>query len=181
MRAPALYQDPFAPVLLSSPAVVITDEQRMYIREVLEIACSDTQFADKAYRSIVRILTGGSVVTPTVASLSPSGAVIGSPSFDVHVIGDGFSPLSKIVFAGNEEPTTFVSPTELTTGVNMDVWLGPDAVPVGVLSEDGVLSNTVPFTFTTAATQSVQGAGLITPKPVTQPVHHTGQTTGVKK
>jgi len=142
-----LYQDPFAPVLFNSPPLVLTDEQRLYIREILETACSDSRFAEKAYVAIARVLTGGETVVAEVTSLSPDTAIIGDPSFDIHVMGTGFKSNSVIVFNGFEEPTTVVSATELTTGVNMPLWLAPAVVPVGV-GTDGVLSNLMDFTFT---------------------------------
>lgn len=142
-----LHPDPFSAVLLSSPALPVTDEQKELIREVLNTACSDSRFAQKAYIAIYLILTGGIAKVPKVTSLSPNTVDIGSPSFDIHVHGTGFTPLSKIVFNGFEEPTTFVSPTELTTGVNMPLWLAPAVVPVAVLSEDGVMSDPLSFSF----------------------------------
>jgi hypothetical protein len=129
----------------------------MYIREVCSIGASDEQFAEKMYRAIVQILTGGSVKAPVVSSLSPNTVVIGAPSFDIHVVGEFFTPGSKIVFNGYEEPTVFVSQTELTTGVNMPLWLAPAIIPVNVLSEDGIQSNAMSFAFTdTAVVMSAQ-------------------------
>lgn len=142
------HPDPFNATLLESPVLAVTSEQKMYVREVLDIACSDSKFSQKAYDAISHILTGGSVKVPTVTSLVPNSAEIGDPSFTLHVHGTNFNSGSIIIFAGQEEPTTVVSATELTTGVNMSVWLGPDVLPVSVLSSDGVLSNSMSFTFT---------------------------------
>jgi hypothetical protein len=147
----SLYTDPFNAVLTSSPPLVVTDEQKRYVKAVLDVSSSDSKFAQKAYDAMVHILTGGSVVTPIVTSLVPNSAVLGSPSFTLHVRGTGFKVGSIIVFAGVEEPTTHVSDTELTTGVDMSVWLGPDALPVLVKSPDGVLSAPMTFTFVGAA------------------------------
>ena len=138
------YPDPFNAVMLTSTPLAVTAEQAGYIKKVLDKACSDSRFAEKAYLAIWKILTSGSVVPPVVTSLNPNTAVLGSPSFDVHVMGSGFTAESIIMFAGQPEPTTFVSSTELTTGVNMDVWLGPDSVPVAV-ETDGVASDPVMF------------------------------------
>ena len=113
----------------------MSDEQKMYIEKSIRLATSDSQFAKKLYDSIIHILTDGNTVLPVVTSITPSSAVLGSPSFDVHVMGSGFTPTTKIVFNGFEEPTTFVSDKELTTGVNMDVWLAPAIVPVGVVND----------------------------------------------
>lgn len=90
--------------------------------------------------------------TPTVASLAPDTAVIGDASFTLHVHGGHFTPGCTIVFNGYAEPTTFVSPTELTTGVDMAVWTAPSLpLPVAVRTLDGRTSNDLPFTFTEAA------------------------------
>ena len=86
---------------------------------------------------------------PTVTSLVPSTVAIGAPSFTVRVLGANFGPDAVIVFNGQDEPTTIVSPTEVSTGVDMAVWLAPAAVPVAVRAS-GVLSAPVSFTFTAA-------------------------------
>ena len=85
---------------------------------------------------------------PAVSALLPASAAIGDPSFMLRVIGSGFDPTSVIVFGGEDEPTTFVSDVELTTGVNMPLWQGPDpAIPVLVRTA-GVDSNVLNFAFT---------------------------------
>lgn len=143
-----LRPDPFGAVLLNSPALPVTDEQKNLVREVLDISSSDSRFAEKAYIAITRILTGGSVVVPKVTSLTPNSAEVGDPSFLLHVHGTGFTSGSIIMFNGGEEPTTFVGPTELTTQVDMTTVAGPAVVPVAVLSTDGVLSDSMNFAFT---------------------------------
>ena len=87
---------------------------------------------------------------PTVTTLTPATVVLGDPSFTLHVVGTDFVDGAVITFAGLDEPTTFVSATELTTGVNMSVWTGPDAVPVAVRNPDGAESAALSFTFTAA-------------------------------
>jgi hypothetical protein len=143
--------DPFSPVLLSSPALDVTQEQKDYIRNILDVACSDSRFAEKAYIAIAFVLSGGSVTPPVITGLNPSTAVVGSPSFTLHVMGTGFSPLSVIVFNGGEEPTTYVSDTELTTDVDMSTVGAAVDVPVHVVSGDGVISDPMTFSFTAVA------------------------------
>jgi len=89
------------------------------------------------------------LLDPTVTSLNPATAVVGAPNFTVHVIGTQFDPLAVILWNGSPEPTTRVSATELTTEVNMASVTGAYTVQVGVLSGAGVMSNTLPFAFTT--------------------------------
>jgi hypothetical protein len=87
---------------------------------------------------------------PVVTALEPAAAELGAPSFTLHVLGTGFDAASVIVFAGHDEPTTLVDDTVVTTGVDMAVWLGPDALPVLVRNGDGTESNALTFTFTEA-------------------------------
>lgn len=82
---------------------------------------------------------------PVVASIAPAEATIGDPSFDVVLSGTGFYEPSVIVFAGHDEPTTLTD-GKLSTGVNMDVWQGPDTVKVSVRNGP-IQSNEVDFTF----------------------------------
>lgn len=158
----ALYQDPFSPILFSSPTLLVTTEQKLYIREVLSISSSDEQFADKAYRAIEKILTAGITKAPTVTTLTPTSAEIGDPAFTLHVHGTGFDSGSRIYFNGLEEPTTLVSATEVTTGVNMPLWLAPAVVPVLVQNSNGTMSAPMNFTFTdgTPAVMSSQSGKL---------------------
>ena len=83
---------------------------------------------------------------PVVATLHPSDAAVGDPSFILRVLGSGFTRDSVIVFAHQDEPTTFFSEHELTTGMNMPLWVGADpAIPCLVRNADGQTSNTVVF------------------------------------
>jgi hypothetical protein len=113
-------------------------------------------------------LQGAAPPPPVVTALEPATAVVGAPSFTLHVRGTGFGPGSVIVFAGQDEPTTVVSDTEITTGVNMAVWTAPDpAVPVLVRAADGVESAAQTFAFTAAAGRA--GARTPTPEPEPEP------------
>jgi len=154
----SFHQDPFAPILFNSPGLAVTNEQKGYLKKILDIACSDSKFSDKAYVAIVGLLVSGNAQVPVVTSLTPNSAEIGDASFTLHVHGNGFKNTDVIVFAGVDEPTTFVSPSELTTGVNMPLWLGPDAVPVLVRNAEGVLSAPMTFTF-------IDGAAVTTSAP----------------
>jgi len=99
---------------------------------------------------------GTTVPKPSVTSLDPSGATLGEPSFTMFVSGENFFADSVIVFAGQDEPTTFAD-GKLSTGINMDVWHGPDTVKVAVKNGPEV-SNEVDFTFNEApASRSKKG------------------------
>jgi hypothetical protein len=93
---------------------------------------------------------GAEPLPAVLTALDPPTAAIGVPSFTLHVYGTGFLTGAVIVFNGYDEPTTIVSATELTTGVNMAVWAAP-SLPLPVTVRQGVLvSNALDFTFTEA-------------------------------
>jgi hypothetical protein len=94
--------------------------------------------------------SGSGTPPPVLTALAPATVALGAPSFTVHVQGTGFAPEAVITFAGHDEPTTVVSPTEVTTGIDMAVWIGPDTVQVTVRNGAGAASNALPFTFTSA-------------------------------
>jgi hypothetical protein len=93
----------------------------------------------------------GPAPPPVITALEPAEAAIGAPSFTLRVTGTGFTAQSVITVAGHDEPTTVESATAVTTGVDMSVWLAPDAVPVTVRNADGQTSAPMAFTFTAAA------------------------------
>ena len=85
---------------------------------------------------------------PVVTGLEPTECTLGDPDFRIYVSGTGFYEQSTLVFAGQDEPTTFED-GKLSTGVNMAVWQGPDTVQVGIRNGP-IESNTMPFTFKAA-------------------------------
>lgn len=89
---------------------------------------------------------------PIVTELVPAAAVLGDPNFTLSVRGSGFGPDAQIMWNGAPEPTTVVSPTEVTTLVNMGTATVPASIPVFVQNGAvGAPSNTVAFALTEAA------------------------------
>jgi hypothetical protein len=93
------------------------------------------------------------IPTPNIVALSPNNATLGDPSFTMYITGTNLFAQSVIVFAGQNEPTTLNTDGTLSTGINMDVWHGPDTVQVSV-KNGSKSSNELPFTFAEAATRS---------------------------
>lgn len=87
------------------------------------------------------------VVTPTVTGVAPASAVCGGADITLHVLGTGFTTASVILFNGGQEPTTYVSGTELTTIVKPSLALNPVVVPVSVVGAPSA----VDFAFTAAS------------------------------
>jgi hypothetical protein len=70
---------------------------------------------------------------PDLESLDPDEADAGDAADIVmHVHGTGFTEQSVIYFNGLAEPTTFVSETEVTTGVKPSLFVVPAVCPVTV-------------------------------------------------
>ena len=92
---------------------------------------------------------GVEVPKPSITSLEPSECTLGEPSFTMYVSGENFFADSVIVFAGQNEPTTFAD-GKLSTGINMDMWHGPDSVEV-FIKNGPEMSNVEYFTFNEAA------------------------------
>jgi len=83
-----------------------------------------------------------------LTALSPNTAVAGSTADIVmSCIGTGFTKETVIKFGDYDEPTTFVSATEVTTGVKPSLFINPDTVPVLVHSGE-VSSAPLTFSFT---------------------------------
>jgi hypothetical protein len=89
---------------------------------------------------------------PVIISLSPNSAVSGDPDLEMSVNGTGFTIDSIIVFAGQDEPTDYFSPTLIGTGVKPSLF-APAVCPVTVRNPTGE-SNSVDFTFTDPAKSS---------------------------
>jgi hypothetical protein len=86
---------------------------------------------------------------PTISSLNPSTAGVGSADLTMTVNGSGFTPNSVIVWNGGDEPTTYGSASQVSTGVKPSTASGPYTVPIAVRNGDKV-SNELPFSFTEA-------------------------------
>jgi len=83
---------------------------------------------------------------PTLVSLSPNTAVSGDPDFTLSCIGTDFAGGTVIVFGQNDEPTTLVSDTEVTTVVKPSLFT-PAVVPVRI-RDGGYNTDPVDFIFT---------------------------------
>jgi hypothetical protein len=90
---------------------------------------------------------------PTLDSLSPDTAIAGDAAdITMSAIGTGFTANSIIVFNGYAEPTTFVSDTELTTGVKPSIFVVPAVCPVEIHT-GSLISASIDFTFTDTVTR----------------------------
>lgn len=90
-------------------------------------------------------------VAPVISTLSPATAIANDPT-DIEMIvdGTGFTAQSTIVFNGFDEPTDYISPTQVRTGVRPSLFEVPADCPVEVRNGTGI-SNSLTFSFTAAA------------------------------
>ena len=148
-----VYEDPFNPHFRSSTPVTISDEQRYYIGECIDVAVSDTQFAAKLKAAIALILRAGEeevILPPVLTGLTPSTIAVGAPDFVLQVMGSGFTPQSVIHIKDIMAPTTMVSENELTTPIDMALVLQPTTAPITV-KNGGAVSNAMDFIVTAPA------------------------------
>ena len=91
---------------------------------------------------------GIATVAPVLTSLVPTTAVVGSSNLTLQCNGTGMLSGSVVAFNGVDQPTTYVSPTQVTAPVKP---AGATAGTVNVTVRNGnEPSNDRPFTFTVA-------------------------------
>ncbi|MHB1870515.1 MAG: outer membrane protein assembly factor BamB family protein [Steroidobacteraceae bacterium] len=88
------------------------------------------------------------VIGPTVTSISPSAALLGSGAFTLSVTGNVFTTDSVVEWNGAPLATTFVSATQLTARVPGTDLLIPGSMPVSVVASAGESSASPPADFT---------------------------------
>jgi hypothetical protein len=96
-------------------------------------------------------------ITPTLSSLSPSTAASGDPDFVLSCAGTNFRSSCVIIFGNEDEPTTFVSDTEVTTGIKPSLF-APAVVPVKIRTPGLPDTDPVDFTFTDPVVEGKENA-----------------------
>jgi outer membrane protein assembly factor BamB len=72
----------------------------------------------------------------TLTSISPSGVVAGAAGFTLTLTGTNFSTNSIVIFNSSAQPTTFVSPTQLTATIDASMLVTPEEGSVTVESSN---------------------------------------------
>jgi len=142
-------RDPFHPVLKSgSPTIQLTPEQDQYVKAILDICCSDSKFAQKAYAALFLVLTNGEeeALPPVITSLVPDTLVTEAGLVTITVRGTGFTADSVIMHDALALITTMNSDVELS-GIVESIGMAAGSVPITV-NNLGVVSNTMNFTWT---------------------------------
>jgi IPT/TIG domain-containing protein len=141
------------PELRDSKSLDVSEEQKHYIKQILDLTSSDSMSAKKAYDAINYILTQEKFNQPVIDSLEPTSTPVGSPAFLMKVHGQNFDPNSKIMFGSVEQLTTFMAEDELHTTIDVGTSEIAAAIPVQV-DNQGIVSNVVPFAVTGLKTEA---------------------------
>jgi sugar lactone lactonase YvrE len=90
----------------------------------------------------------GSEIPPTIASLTPNNASVGSGDTVVTITGTGFVTGAAVTVNGTSQAATFVTATELTTTITAANLANAGTLTLTVVNLDGTASNTAAFTVT---------------------------------
>jgi hypothetical protein len=126
------------------------------------IAAADVVTAGSAQVTVVNPSPGGGasapiafaidpiVPAPAITTLDPSGAVAGSPAFDLTVTGTGFVQGATVQWNGANRTTTFISATQVKAAIEAVDVVQPISVPVTVTNPapGGEISNALIFVVT---------------------------------
>lgn len=85
--------------------------------------------------------------TPVLTSLVPATGRIADPAFTLRVLGGPFQPGAVVLWEGTAQPTTYVSPGEVTAAIGLLAG-PPRSAPVVVETIAGLRSNALPFPIT---------------------------------
>lgn len=142
-------RDPFHPVLKAgSPTIQLTPEQDQYVKAILDICCSDSRFAQKAYAALYLVLTNGEeeALPPVITSIVPDTLPTEMGLVTITVRGTGFTADSVILHGALALVTTMNSDVEVS-GVVESIGMAAGVVPITV-DNLGVVSNSMNFTWT---------------------------------
>jgi len=94
---------------------------------------------------------------PSISTLSPSSAGVGTASFALEVHGSDFVKSSRVLWDTSERPTTFVDTTMLNTAIPATdlAVLGSPVITVSNALPGGGISNTLPFEITPNASAAL--------------------------
>ncbi|MEO5688672.1 MAG: PQQ-binding-like beta-propeller repeat protein [Burkholderiaceae bacterium] len=122
--------------------------------------CYDSQCKQQVSNSPMQVhvtyvisLGDPATATPTLASITPSTALLGSSAITIVATGSQFAPSTVLQWNGQARATTYVSPTSISAQINASdlATLGTDYVSVSNASTGGGQSFSVPFNVSEAA------------------------------
>ena len=124
---------------------------------------------------------------PTITSLSMPVSTVGAPPFTQTVTGTNFDASSVVRFDGVAQPTTFVSPTQVTVQITATELAAPGTVAITVFNPASGLSNAstfmvnapaVPIIVTGVPDNTTAGDGVCTLREAINNANSNSDTTG---
>ena len=124
---------------------------------------------------------------PTITSLSMPVSTVGAPPFTQTVTGTNFDASSVVRFDGIAQPTTFVSPTQVTVQITATELAAPGTVAITVFNPASGLSNAstfmvnapaVPIIVTGVPDNTTAGDGVCTLREAINNANSNSDTTG---
>jgi outer membrane protein assembly factor BamB len=122
--------------------------------------CYDQQCARQVSNSPLKIPVTYTVtpadpatLTPTLTTISPSSAVVGTGGFTLVATGTQFAPSSTILWNGQPRTTTYVSSTSISAQIDASdlAVVSTESVSVSNASGGGGISNSLTFTVSAVA------------------------------
>lgn len=93
----------------------------------------------------------GGPSVPTITSVTPSSAEIGSPTMTITINGDGFGALNLVKLDGQNLPTFIVNAKQITAELPAGILVNAHFGQLTVVRADGTSSQPFPFTVTNPA------------------------------
>ena len=144
-------------ITFKSPAsmAVGTYSDTITIKVCTDQACTQQISGSPLQIATVYNVTAGNpaTATPTIASLSPSSAVVGSAGITLSIVGSNFASGSILLWNGLARATTYVSPTSISaqiTAADLAV-AGSAAITVSNTATGGGVSAAAVFTISPIA------------------------------
>jgi hypothetical protein len=137
-------RDVFNPVLVTPNPLDVSDEQKEFLKAILDVSSSDSRFAIKAYLAIMKLLLGEDV-TPIITLLTPDNAAAGTVAVEIEIAGQDFDSGAVVYQAGGPVPTNFESSVLLHATLNLS-GASEGVLAISVRNSTGLTSNVINFT-----------------------------------
>ena len=126
------------------------ETEAMHAEHVEEVRSGYARSARSTHSQYTKLAGLPDTSAPVLTELVPDTAEVGSEDFVISIKGAKFDRNTVIWWKDHPEPTTFVSPNEVTTLVRPDTIGAPEVLPISVRNGT-VFSNVLDFEFTAPA------------------------------
>ena len=110
---------------------------------------------NQATSNSITVVIGQPSSIPTLVSVSPTSATVGSATFNLVVTGTNFTANSAVQWNATLLPTTYLSPTQLSASVNGTLLASAGSANVSVNTQGAGTSNTIAFPIVSNSTPAI--------------------------